>query len=147
MITLLFDAECCWLWYKFAKDKCDEVCLQSAFWALFLGNVLYSLSIQYKLMKSSKCRRAAAVYDLNLQNWLIHLVWLIHLFIYLVLWSESAELMQPSLRKLFYVISKVTSLFLQSYYHDYWCIYFIYFVDACFMDVIIYRCKPNTWLN
>jgi hypothetical protein len=22
-----------------------------------------------------------------------------------------------------------------------------YLVDACFMHVIVYRCKPNTWLN
>jgi hypothetical protein len=29
-------------------------------------------------------------------------------------------------------------------YHDYYYIYFNYLDDACFMHVIVYRCKPNT---
>jgi hypothetical protein len=32
-------------------------------------------------------------------------------------------------------------------YHDDYCIYFNYLDDACFMHVIAYRYKPNTWLN
>jgi hypothetical protein len=28
-------------------------------------------------------------------------------------------------------------------YHDYYCTHFIYLVDACFMHVIVYRCKPK----
>jgi hypothetical protein len=31
-------------------------------------------------------------------------------------------------------------------YYGYCCIYFIYLDDVCFMHVIVYRCKPNTWL-
>jgi hypothetical protein len=32
------------------------------------------------------------------------------------------------------------------YYHDYYCIYFICLNAACFMPLIVYKCKPNTWL-
>jgi hypothetical protein len=32
-------------------------------------------------------------------------------------------------------------------YHDDYCIYFNYLNDACFMPVIVYRWKPNSWLN
>jgi hypothetical protein len=32
-------------------------------------------------------------------------------------------------------------------YHDFYCIYFNYLDDACFMHVIVYRCKHNLWLN
>jgi hypothetical protein len=32
-------------------------------------------------------------------------------------------------------------------YHDVYCIYFNYLDDAFFMHVIVYRCKPYTWLN
>jgi hypothetical protein len=32
-------------------------------------------------------------------------------------------------------------------YLDAYCIYFNYLDEACFMHVIVSRCKPNIWLN
>jgi hypothetical protein len=32
-------------------------------------------------------------------------------------------------------------------YHGYYYIYLNYLDDACFMRVIVYRYKPNSWLN